>query len=217
MDGMGTGLGRGLVAWLALTMLVGSARADRGPTLLPVPGIRLEAGPHFLLPQPDAADPAQPVDPLVLPDRGGRLTLGLQLQVAVLSFSRWNRASAWGLFPEAGYVYQRRDLGTTALFNLGVGLGYMPTPLVYFAYMPRFVVGRVYGADAGGNLSPDLYRTAIGLRHGPLVGLLFGILNVELSHQLLWLEGRQQHEGMLLLGVDVLRLVILSLVSGFRR
>ena len=217
MDGMGTGLWRGFVAGLALGIGLGTAHADSGPTLLPVPGIRLEAGPHFLLPQPDVADPSQAVDPLVLPDRGGRLTLSLQLQVAVLNFSRWNRASAWGVFPEAGYVYQRRDRGTTALFNLGVGLGYMPTPLVYFAYMPRFVVGRVYGADAGGNLSPDLYRTAVGIRHGPFVGLLFGILNVELSHQLLWLEGREQHDGMLLLGVDVLRLVFLSLVGGSRR
>lgn len=204
------------VAGLALGLWASSAAATRGPEVLPVPGIRLEVGPHLLVPQPAVPDPVTPVDPLVLPDRGARLTLGIQLQVAVLWFHNTNRLSAWGLFPELGYMYQRRDQGTTALFNAGLGLGYMPSPWVYFAYIPRFVVGRVYGADASGNASPDLYRSALGVRHGLQVGLLAGVVTAELAHQFLGMPGRNQDELIAMFGIDVLRLGIIGFLVGLR-
>ena len=217
--GLGLPHGRWGLTWglgLALTLWGHTAGATRGPELLPVPGIRLEVGPHALLPQPDPPAPMQAVDPRVLPDRGARLTLGLQLQVAVLWFSKENALRAWGLFPELGYLYQRRDLGTTALFNAGLGVGYMPSPWIYFAYVPRFVVGRGYGADDGGSASPDLYRLALGLRHGPIVGLFAGMLSIELSHQALSIGGRGQHEVMALFGIDILRVAVLGAVAAFR-
>ena len=206
----------GLALGLGLSLAPIAAQATSGPTIIPVPGLRLEVGPHLLLPQPDPPDPQQPADPLALPDRGAHLTLGLQLQVAVLFFNKVDSLSAWGLFPELGYMYQRRDLGTTALFNAGLGLGYMPSPWLYIAYIPRFVVGRVYGADADGTSSPDLYRTAIGLRHGPQLGLFAGILQLELSHQLLSLQGRTQHELVALVGLDLFRLAVVGVIVGFR-
>ena len=206
----------GLALGLGLSLAPIAAQATSGPTIVPVPGLRFEIGPHLLLPQPNPPDPLQPADPLALPDRGAHLTLGLQLQVAVLFFRKSESLSAWGLFPELGYMYQRRDLGTTALFNAGLGLGYMPSPWLYIAYIPRFVVGRVYGADADGTSSPDLYRTAIGLRHGPQLGLFAGILQLELSHQLLSLQGRTQHELVALVGLDLFRLAVVGVIVGFR-
>lgn len=203
-------------AGLALGLWTSSASATRGPELLPVPGLRLEIGPHLLVPQPPEPEPIAPIDPLVIPDRGPRLTLGLQLQVAVLWFHNTNRLSAFGLFPEIGYLYQRRDQGTTAMFNLGLGLGYMPSPWAYFAYVPRLVVGRVYGADDRGTASPDLYRSAVGVRHGLLVGLFAGVLHVELSHQLLVMPGRNQDELMALFGIDILRLGLVGILLGVR-
>lgn len=207
----------GLAAGLGLALAPGAAAATSGPTILPVPGLRVEIGAHWLVPQPTVSAPPQPTDPLLIPDRGAHLSLSLQLQTAVLFFPKATDVKAWGLFPELGYHYQRRDLGTTALFNAGLGLGYMPSPFVYVAYMPRFVLGRVYGADAEGNASPELYRTAVGIRHGALIGLLLGTLHVELSHQLLFLEGREQHELVALCGVDVLRLALAGAALAFRR
>lgn len=206
---------RGLVgALLGTGIALSGGAAQAAAETVPIPGLRLDLGAHFLLPQPDGQVAA---DPLALPDRGPRFALSLQFQVAVLRFTRGNELAAVGLFPEIGYAYQARDLGTTSLFNLGLGLGGMPSPWVYAAYIPRLVAGRVYGADDAAVRSSERYRSAIGLRHGLLVGVAAGILHVEISHQYLSIGGRPQHEMLTMLGIDVLRVAIAGLLLGSRR
>lgn len=86
------------------------------------------------------------------------------------------------LEPEAGYSLRRTPLGDEHMYNMGLGIGYSYRAFFSILYIPYFVAG------TGAYLSPAATidrRPEYGLRHGVLIGLIYSLLTVEFSHQVL--------------------------------
>lgn len=88
-----------------------------------------------------------------------------------------DRGPTLWVWPELAYRYETHPTRGGHLFDLGVGVGF-GTHLVGFFYRPRLVLG---GIDRGTEDGPAVY----GLRHGVAVQALWGVLGLEVSHQVL--------------------------------
>lgn len=101
---------------------------------------------------------------------------------------RVDRASPHGVFVEAGYSHTAFSqhlglLGVGWIYGLGARTtpGDDPLPMgLRLAVIARAAVGSSYD------------RAASGMRHGVAVG--YGSYAVEMAHQVLWVEGRGEHE-----------------------
>lgn len=192
---------------LAFAALLTAAMADRAqaqevPESLPPPPTVSE--PVTPPPQPQQLVAAPQVRPAVTPRRWEtlpvlRLALGeggnvpsagpeqtndvvLTLHGGVQLIREAFGARGLVLEPEAGYSLRRTPLGDEHLYNMGLGIGYSYRAFFSILYIPYFVAG------TGAYLSPSATierRPEYGLRHGVLIGLIYSLLTVEFSHQVL--------------------------------
>jgi hypothetical protein len=130
------------------------------PRFFWMPTIRVDNGAVF----PLGADPVA----------GYSLEIGAGAMLQPLVRDRGPTLWVW---PELAYRYETHPTRGGHLFDLGVGVGY-GTHLVGFFYRPRLVLG---GIDRGTEAGPAVY----GLRHGIAVQTLWGVLGLEVSHQVL--------------------------------
>lgn len=183
---------------------------------LKVPGVRwttlpfltLGLGPMWRLgdsPVP-LAPSLPPVDPAAsAAGSGAEFALDLRLG---LGFGARRRGSStfqtmFWLLPELGYSYGKTAPSATHLFMAGPGIGY-GGKLVLVRYAPHFVVGRALG------------ETALGVRNGLGLALLYGLFGVEVAHQYLHYTGTGaggaplggQHDVRLMLSLNMVPLVI---------
>ena len=134
----------------------------------------------------------------------------------MLFFRKSESLSAWGLFPELGYMYQRRDLGTTALFNAGLGLGYMPSPWLYLATF--------HALSSGASMVPTLTAPRLPSSIARPSACATAPSSACLQASCSWssriscsLQGRTQHELVVLVGLDLFRLTVVGALLAFRR
>jgi hypothetical protein len=102
--------------------------------------------------------------------------------------------------PEVGFVYDASGAAGSHFGQVGLAMGY---DAFYWGvhWVPRFVLGSANG------------RLALGARHGILAETFWGLVNVELSHQMLVVDGTLRHDLRLNFGVDLYVIVYMAWVG----
>lgn len=111
---------------------------------------------------------------------GAEQVAGYSLEIgagALLAPLTRDRGPILWVWPEFAYRYEIHPTRGGHLFDLGVGVGF-GTHLIAAYYRPRLVLG---GIDQGTDDGPAVY----GLRHGVALQVLWGVIGVELSQQVL--------------------------------
>lgn len=146
-----------------------------------LPFLTLGLGPVWRLgdqpvPLPPSLPPADPAAAAAGP--GAELALDLRLGLGFGARRRGGSTfqNTFWLLPELGYSYGKTAPAATHLFTAGPGFGY-GGKLVLVRYAPHFVVGRALG------------ETALGVRNGLGLALLYGLFGVEVAHQYLHYTG----------------------------
>jgi hypothetical protein len=100
--------------------------------------------------------------------------------------------SCWALWPELGYtvVVPGGELGHE--LSAGLGIGYDSDEVASLRWAPRFAIE-----------VSDPERLGRGVRNA-LIGSLYDIVSVELSHQWLYFDDESRHDLRLGVGLDVL-------------
>lgn len=93
-------------------------------------------------------------------------------------------------WPAVGYTYEDTQRAGH-LVTLGLGLGY-GGHVFAVAWVPRLVLGAPDGAFAA------------GWRHGLYAELLYGVMHVEVAHQVVYPGGPERHDLRFGVGVDLL-------------
>jgi hypothetical protein len=105
------------------------------------------------------------------------------------------------LWPHLGYAYQAGPEERTHLGAVGLSVGY-GSEAWRLMYRPRGVLGSRAG----------VFTT--GLRHGLYAEFLFGLVSVEVIHQLLWTDGTQTQDVQILVGLTPVRLALIFWLFG---